>query len=255
MYSPSLFVAVPVALFLVTCASPSAALAIGGNHNAFMKNKMMTAHSKHSKFGSPQRIRTKHEFGSPRRTRTKHAVAHHAQRRAVHAPADSSLNALLNSLTLAHGNILAASTSSAQEARWNPDDSTRQDTAAKLASYQQTLGPLYPLMANMGAGKGLANYDNSDQYETLLKDIVNANKYTLGDTSRLIDADPLLAPLLGPIVYDIKCILDKLLDYTENITDALLNSLAPLLKPLIGSATGTVCRSITPPVAGLCLPL
>jgi hypothetical protein len=129
-------------------------------------------------------------------------------------------------------------------------------------------------MASIGADKGLANYDNCDQYETLLKEIVNANKHTLDDTSRLIDADPLLAPVLGPgqriipaavhtstltshttVVYDIKCILDKLLDFTENTTDALLNSLAPLLKPLILSATGTVCRSITPPVAGLCLPL
>ena len=53
-------------------------------------------------------------------------------------------------------------------------------------------------MANIGADKGLANYDKSDQYETLLKDIVNMNKSTLGDTSKLIDADPLLGPMLGP---------------------------------------------------------
>ena len=127
-------------------------------------------------------------------------------------------------------------------------------------------------MTNIGADKGLANYDKSDQYETLLKGIVNANKLTLGDTSRLVDADPLLGPLLGqskrisllyphalPLthcltaVYDIKCILDELLDYTENATDGILNSLAPLLRPLIPIATGTVCRTIVPPVAGLCL--
>lgn len=88
--------------------------------------------------------------------------------------------------------------SSAQTARTNADDSSRKDAAAKLASYQQTLGPLYPLMANLGADKGLANYDSSNGDETFLKGIVNANKSILGVTSGLIDADPLFGPLLGP---------------------------------------------------------
>lgn len=50
----------------------------------------------------------------------------------------------------------------------------------------------------LAAEKGLANYDKSNKYETLLKDIVNASKYTLSDVDDIIDADPLLGPILGP---------------------------------------------------------
>ena len=88
--------------------------------------------------------------------------------------------------------------SSAQAVRSNSDANSRQEAADHLATYKQTLGSLYPLFANIGADKGLANYDKSNEYETLLKDIINANKYLLKDTSDLIDATPLLGPLLGP---------------------------------------------------------
>ena len=60
------------------------------------------------------------------------------------------------------------------------------------------MAPLSSLFSKLAADKGLANYDNSDQYETLLKDIVNANKIALSDTSDLVNADPTLGPLLGP---------------------------------------------------------
>jgi hypothetical protein len=208
MYSPSLFAAVPVALFLVTCSNPSAALVVGNRHHASTKNKTMSA------------LR----IGGPRRTRTKHVVAQPAQpqpqRRDVNDPLTTNLEAYLSDLTLYHNNILAASdafcetcfhlcasaltppnsmaASSAQNARSNSDENSRREAAEHLASYKETLGSLYPLFAHIGADKGLANYDKSDQYETLLKDIVNATKNTLGGTSSLVDAIPVIGPLLGP---------------------------------------------------------
>ncbi|KAF8591848.1 hypothetical protein K439DRAFT_1626352 [Ramaria rubella] len=189
----------------------------------------------------------------PRRTRVKHVVAQ-PQRRDLGGLAN--LDGYLNDLSLDNGNILAASnaySTSAQNVRTNADDSSRQDALTNLLGFQHSLDPLVPLFSNIGADKGLANYQRSDQTETLLKDIINANKNVLSDTNDIVNKDPLLGPMLGPIVYDIKCILDELLDATENITDGLLNGLGPLLSPLISDATSTMCQSMAPSVAGLCL--
>ncbi len=47
-------------------------------------------------------------------------------------------------------------------------------------------------------GKGLANYDSTNDLETLLKNVVNLNKDVLTGLSRAFGGLPLLGPLLGP---------------------------------------------------------
>ena len=96
MYSPSLFAAFPVALFLVTCTNPSAALVVGDKHAAMTKNKTMTAHSNS-------------KIGAPRRTRTKHVVSQPAQPQRRSVDDFLNLDGYLNALRVNHDNILAAS--------------------------------------------------------------------------------------------------------------------------------------------------
>lgn len=59
----------------------------------------------------------------------------------------------------------------------------------------QSLGSL---LAQLGADKGLANYDKNDDLETLLKDTVNANKNALSATTAIVYNIPTIGPVLGP---------------------------------------------------------
>ena len=102
MYSPSLLVAVPVALFLVIFADPSAALAVGEKHHATTKNKTISAHP-NSKSGPPRRARTKHVISQASPSQVPN------RRRAVDDLLSTNLDAYLNDLTLDHNNLLAAS--------------------------------------------------------------------------------------------------------------------------------------------------
>ena len=123
----------------------------------------------------------------------------------------------------------------------------------------------------MGSDKGLANYDKNNALETLLKKVVNANKYLLNDVDKMVYQLPAVGSTLGPselsfqclviiqqlmctvqVVYEIKCILDELLDAVENLTDAILNDIQPLLAPLIQQATSAACNSGLQ-IAGLCI--
>jgi len=46
--------------------------------------------------------------------------------------------------------------------------------------------------------KGLANYDSTNDLETLLKNVVNLNKDVLTGLDHALGGLPLLGPLLGP---------------------------------------------------------
>jgi len=46
--------------------------------------------------------------------------------------------------------------------------------------------------------KGLANFDNTNDLEILLKNMVNLNKDVLTDTDVALTQIPVLGPLLGP---------------------------------------------------------
>jgi len=129
----------------------------------------------------------------------------------------------------------------------------QQQCAYELTGFQENLASFQSLAAQMGSGtsdKGLANYDSSNTVETLLKDMINANKYILNDTYDMTQTLPILGTTLGPIVYEIKCILDEILDAVEDMTDEILNSIQPLLQSLIETATAAACSL---EVAGLCI--
>jgi hypothetical protein len=54
------------------------------------------------------------------------------------------------------------------------------------------------VLAQLGADKGLANYNREDDLETLLKNVVNANKYLLSDVDEMVYKLPAVGGTLGP---------------------------------------------------------
>lgn len=145
----------------------------------------------------------------------------------------------------------------------------QQESADELTGFHTNLLGFQNTLAELGADKGLANYDKSNDVETLLKNMINSVKYMLSDIDDLVYEIPGLGPTLGPstfcmlsvtrradptpsVVYEIKCILDEVLDAVENLTDAIINAITPLLQSLIGDASQTACNSGLA-LAGICL--
>lgn len=60
------------------------------------------------------------------------------------------------------------------------------------------MGRTQGLLGDLGRDKGLANYDRSNDLETLLKHIVNLNKDTLSSVTDIVYEIPILGPILGP---------------------------------------------------------
>ncbi|KAI0348015.1 hypothetical protein BDW22DRAFT_1385036 [Trametopsis cervina] len=116
-------------------------------------------------------------------------------------------------------------------------------SADEVSAFSSNLNGFQDILAQLAADKGLANYDRSDDLETLLKDLVNAVKYLLSDVTQMVYELPAVGGTLGPIVYDIKCLLDETLDAVENLTDGIINAIEPLLKGLISDASKTACGS------------
>ena len=127
-------------------------------------------------------------------------------------------------------------------------------------------------LAKTGSDKGLANYDDTNDLETLLKNTVDLNKNVLDAVDVAVYKFPVLGPILGPsasqcplrptgrmlklpfiaVVYNIKCLIDGILDVVEDFTDATINELQPILQDLLGKAVSTTCRSGVE-IAGLCV--
>jgi hypothetical protein len=145
----------------------------------------------------------------------------------------------------------------------------QQNAAAELAGFDSSLLGIKTILDQLGAEKGLMNYDRTNDIETLLKNVINFNKETLNAVDILVYNLPILGPILGPskaffappfshltnhriVVYEIKCILDDVLNAVENLTDAIINGLQPLLQALIGQASTTACRSGNQ-ILGLCI--
>ncbi|KAG5652099.1 hypothetical protein H0H81_006319 [Sphagnurus paluster] len=101
-------------------------------------------------------------------------------------------------------------------------------------------------------GKGLENYDRTNDIETMIKETVNLTKNTLSAVSVLVNNVPIIGPIVGPILYDVKCFLDDILNFTENFLDATLNKLQPLLGGLLGSSPSRECLSGVK-LLGLCI--
>lgn len=53
-------------------------------------------------------------------------------------------------------------------------------------------------LAQTGSDKGLANYDRTNDLETLLKDTVDLTKDTLNAVDLLVHNIPILGPILDP---------------------------------------------------------
>ncbi|KAH9898403.1 hypothetical protein C8Q73DRAFT_400497 [Cubamyces lactineus] len=142
-------------------------------------------------------------------------------------------------------NIMSDHSSELKQLAANPpaggDPDFNQRVLTEFTGFQNSLSSVQSILAELGADRGLANYDPEDELETLLKNIVNTVKDTLKAVDNLVFQVPVLGPVLGPIVYQVKCILDETLDAVENLTDALLNALKPLLLDVIGQAVTAAC--------------
>jgi hypothetical protein len=79
----------------------------------------------------------------------------------------------------------------------NNDDMQRR-IVTEARGYQSNFLELQSLLDQLGSDKGLANYDDTNDLETLLKNIVNLNKCLLTEVYDLINDIPVLGPVLGP---------------------------------------------------------
>lgn len=158
--------------------------------------------------------------------------------------------------------ILSSDSLAVQSSSVDNDDSSdfHQQAATELTGFHTNMLGIETVLKELGADKGLANYDRTNDLETLLKNIVNVNKDTLSFLTTITYNLPIVGPTLGPsecsdssirhyfdvcssVVYEIKCVLDDILNACENLTDAILNILQPLLLPLIGKYLTTACNN------------
>lgn len=71
-------------------------------------------------------------------------------------------------------------------------------SASVLTDYHSNILGLDGILGNLGARKGLLNYDRSNTLETILKDIVNLNKDVLSSITVLVYNLPIVGKTLGP---------------------------------------------------------
>jgi hypothetical protein len=148
----------------------------------------------------------------------------------------------------------------------------QQQYASGLSEFNTNMAGFQTAYAKTASSldDGLANYDRTNDLETLLKNVVNVNKYTLTSTSMFVDKLPVVGPALGPsehpdspprehilipllaVVYETKCIIDQILDITENFSDATINQLTPVLQSLLGKMITPACNTDVD-VVGLCI--
>ena len=87
----------------------------------------------------------------------------------------------------------------AQASTLNGDDPVfQQSAAAELAGFDSSLFGIKTILDQLGAEKGLMNYDRTNDLETLLKNVINLNKDTLSAVDDLVYKLPVLGPILGP---------------------------------------------------------
>ena len=77
----------------------------------------------------------------------------------------------------------------------------RAESEHELSGFHTNLLGFQSTLAELGADKGLANYDKDNDLETLLKDMVNSVKYLLNDIDAMVNDIPGLGPSLGPSQY------------------------------------------------------
>ncbi|KAG2061852.1 hypothetical protein BDR06DRAFT_869102 [Suillus hirtellus] len=132
------------------------------------------------------------------------------------------------------------------------DPAFQQQASTELSGFNTNFMGFTSVLAELGGDNGVANLDPTNNLETLLESIINANKDIFTVTYNLVVSLPIVGPILGPIVYDLKCTLDDLLDIVENLTDAIINAIQPLLQAVLGKAVTATCASGVQ-VVGLCI--
>jgi hypothetical protein len=78
------------------------------------------------------------------------------------------------------------------------DDDLHRQALSELTGFNDNIQGFQTVFTEAMSDKGLAYYQKTEALETLLKNIINANKDTLSATSTLIDNIPGLGPVLGP---------------------------------------------------------
>ena len=83
----------------------------------------------------------------------------------------------------------------------------QSSVANELRNYRAQSQSTTPILTDLGSAfgkfgekKGLANYNKNSALQTLLKDIVDSQKYVLNDINYIVYKIPGLGPILGPIV-------------------------------------------------------
>ena len=78
------------------------------------------------------------------------------------------------------------------------DNDFQRNCVSQASDYRINLLGLQHLLEELGADKGLANYNSRDVLQVLLKDTTNLNKNALKAIADMIYCIPALGPLLGP---------------------------------------------------------
>lgn len=78
------------------------------------------------------------------------------------------------------------------------DADFQKNCLSRASAYQFNLLQLQSALPGLENDKGLANYDDTNDLETILKDTTNLNKEWLDCVYVLVDKFPFLGPLLGP---------------------------------------------------------
>jgi hypothetical protein len=86
----------------------------------------------------------------------------------------------------------------------------QQQSAKTLTSFHGNIHGFQTILEQLGADKGMANYDPSNCLQTLLENFVNLQKNTLSYINVLCYNIPILGPILGPskhyvLLYYLSC--------------------------------------------------
>lgn len=102
------------------------------------------------------------------------------------------------SITLFYIGSLAAQSANVDT---NDYSDFQQQYASALSDFSGNLGGFQAAFTKASTGKGLENYDRTNDLETLLKNTVNLNKQALQSTYETVNALPVVGPILGPSQY------------------------------------------------------
>jgi hypothetical protein len=78
------------------------------------------------------------------------------------------------------------------------DPAFQQQASTELSGFHTNFAGFTSVLAELGGDNGVANLDPTNNLETLLESIINANKDILTVTYNLVVALPIVGPILGP---------------------------------------------------------